>query len=40
MMLQTGFRGICVYGDGNLNPAKDTDSRWHICATRPAEETL
>ena len=40
MLLQTGFRGVCMYGDGNLNPAKDGDSRWHICATRPAEEAL
>ena len=40
MLLQTGFRGICLYGDGNLNPGKDSDSRWHICAVRPAEEAL
>ena len=38
MLLQAGFRGVCIYGDGNLNPAKESDLRWHICATRPADE--
>lgn len=38
LLLQAGYRGICVYGDGNLNPAKDSDNRWHICAVRPPEE--
>ena len=38
MLLSMGFRGVCLYGDGNLNPAKETDLRWHICATRPGEE--
>lgn len=38
MLLQIGYRGICFYGDGNLNNAKETDSRWHICASRPPEE--
>ena len=38
MLLQTGYRGVCMYGDGTLNPAKDTDTRWHICASRPALE--
>ena len=37
-LLIMGFRGICAYGDGNLNPAKDTDLRWHICASRPGDE--
>jgi hypothetical protein len=39
MLLQIGYRGICFYGDGNLNNAKETDSRWHICASRPADES-
>jgi ubiquinone/menaquinone biosynthesis C-methylase UbiE len=38
MMLACGYRGVCMYGDGNLNPARETDLRWHICATRPPEE--
>ena len=38
LLLQSGFRGICLYGDGTLNPAKDTDERWHVAAVRPAEE--
>ena len=37
-LLQAGFRGVCVYGDGTLNPAKETDLRWHICASRPADD--
>ena len=37
MMLQVGYRGVCVYGDGNLSPAKETDQRWHLCASRPAD---
>ena len=38
LLLRTGYRGVCIYGDGNLNPGKETDLRWHICASRPAEE--
>ena len=38
LLLQTGFRGVCVYGDCTMNPAQDQDARWHVCATRPAEE--
>ena len=37
-LLQAGFRGVCGYGDGTLNPAKETDLRWHICASRPADD--
>ena len=37
-LLQAGFRGVCLYGDGTLNPAKESDRRWHIAAVRPAEE--
>jgi len=38
MLLSSGYRGVCMYGDGNLNQASDSDLRWHICATRPPEE--
>ncbi len=38
LLLQTGFRGVCAYGNFTLNGARDTDERWHIAATRPAEE--
>ncbi len=38
LLLQIGFRGICIYSNFTLNAAKDTDTRWHIAATRPAEE--
>jgi len=38
VLLQTGFRGICFYGNGTLNPAKDSDERWHAAAVRPADE--
>ena len=37
-LLQAGFRGVCIYGDGTLNPGKETDTRWHIAATRPQDE--
>lgn len=37
-LLFAGFRGVCLYGDGTLNPAREEDLRWHICASRPAEE--
>ncbi len=37
-LLREGYRGVCAYGDGNLNPARDSDLRWHICASRPADE--
>ncbi len=38
MLLQAGFRGVCVYGNFTVNPARDSDERWHIAATRPVEE--
>ena len=38
LLLQAGFRGVCVYSNWTLNPARDTDERWHIAAGRPAEE--
>mgnify|MGYP002622711099 CR=1 FL=1 len=38
MLLEVGFRGVCLYGDGTLNPAQDSDLRWHVAAGRPAEE--
>jgi len=38
LLLETGYRGVCFYGDNSMHPAKDTDSRWHVCASRPADE--
>lgn len=40
LLLQAGFRGVCVYGNGTLNPGRDSDERWHIAATRPADEEV
>ena len=37
-LLSAGFRGVCVYGDSTLNPAREEDQRWHVCASRPPEE--
>ena len=38
MLLREGYRGVCAYGDGNLNPAREMDLRWHICASRGPDE--
>ncbi len=37
-LLRTGFRAVCLYGDGTLEPYRDHDHRWHIAATRPGDE--
>lgn len=36
-LLQVGYRGVCFYGDETLNSGRETDSRWHVAATRPME---
>ena len=30
LMWKAGFRGVCMYSEGTLNPAKEEDQRWHI----------
>ena len=37
-LLRNGYRGVCTYGNGTLNAAKEQDERWHIAAVRPAED--
>ena len=38
LLLQVGFRGVCAYGNGSLNTARESDERWHIAATHPDGE--
>ena len=35
---RAGFRAVSFYGDYTLNPAGDRNQRWHVAATRPADE--
>ena len=32
---KAGFRGVCMYSEATLNPAKEQDQRWHIAAVNP-----
>jgi len=34
---KAGFRGVCMYSEATLNPAKEQDQRWHIAAVNPEE---
>lgn len=34
-LLKAGFRGVCMYSEATLNPAKEQDQRWHIAAVNP-----
>jgi len=35
VMWKAGFRGVCMYSEATLNPAKEGDQRWHIAAANP-----
>ena len=35
VMWKAGFRGVCMYSEATLNPAKEGDQRWHVAATNP-----
>ena len=35
---QVGFRAVSFYGDHSLNAAEETNQRWHVAASRPADE--
>ena len=35
LLWKAGFRAVCLYSEGTLNAAKETDQRWHIAATNP-----
>ena len=32
---KAGFRSVCMYSEATLNPAKESDQRWHIAAANP-----
>ena len=35
VMWKAGFRGVCMYSEATLNPAKEGDQRWHVAAANP-----
>ena len=37
LLWRAGFRAVCIYSEGTLNPAKENDQRWHIAATNPVK---
>ena len=38
VMWKAGFRGVCMYSEDTLKPAKEQDQRWHIAATNPGNQ--